>query len=361
MANRPRFWAPDTHAERRPFLILRGEIARAVRELFAEREFVEVETATLQVSPGNETHIHAMRTELASSTGRDWRYLRTSPEFACKKLLAAGEQRIFEFARCFRNRESGALHHPEFTMLEWYRAHGRYELLMDDCMAVTMAAAKTAGTRQFTFRDRTADPFVEPERVTVVEAFDRFAGIDLMAALPAEGPDRRRFAKMAMDAGVNIPNEDTQHEETPNKEIPNEETWGDIFSRVLVEKIEPHLGIGRATILDEYPAVMSALARPKAGDSRLAERFEVYICGVEIANGFGELTDAAEQRRRLASEMAEKERIYKERYPIDDDFIAALATMPPASGVALGFDRLVMLATGAQRIDQVMWTPVDVP
>jgi lysyl-tRNA synthetase class 2 len=287
-----------------------------------------------------------MRTELASPTGRDRRYLRTSPEFACKKLLAAGERRIFEFARCFRNRESGALHHPEFTMLEWYRAHGQYELLMDDCMAIVARAAQTAGTRQFTFRDRTANPLADPERITVTEAFKRFAGMDLMAALPLEGPDRRRFAIMANDAGVNIPNEDT---------------WGDIFSRVLVEKVEPHLGIGRATILDEYPTVMSALARPKVSDTRVAERFEVYICGVEIANGFGELTDAVEQRRRLAAEMAEKERIYHERYPIDDDFIAALRTMPPASGVALGFDRLVMLATGATRIDQVMWTPVDVP
>jgi len=346
MANRPRFWAPDTHAERRPFLIIRGEIARAARDLFGVLEFVEVETATLQVSPGNETHIHAMRTEVASPTGRDRRYLRTSPEFACKKLLAAGERRIFEFARCFRNRESGPLHHPEFTMLEWYRAHGQYELLMDDCMAVMACAAQTAGTRQFTYRDRSASPFAEPERMTVAEAFDRFAGIDLMAALPPEGPDRRRFALMANEAGVNVPNEDS---------------WGDVFSRVLVEKIEPNLGIGRPTILDEYPAVMSALARPKLGDARVAERFEVYICGVELANGFGELTDPVEQRRRLAAEMAEKERIYHERYPIDDDFIAALRTMPPSCGVALGFDRLVMLAAGATRIDQVMWAPVDVP
>jgi elongation factor P--(R)-beta-lysine ligase len=346
MANRPRFWAPETHAERRPFLMARGEITRTVRDLFADMEFVEVETATLQISPGNETHIHAMRTELASPGGRDRRFLRTSPEFACKKLLAAGERRIFEFARCFRNREAGVLHHPEFTMLEWYRAHGHYEMLMDDCMAVMAAAAQTAGTRQFSFRDRTANPFAEPERITVAKAFDRFAGIDLMAALPPEGPDRRRFAIMANGAGVNVPDEDT---------------WGDVFSRVLVEKIEPNLGNGRATILDEYPAVMSALARPKLGDMRVAERFEIYICGVELANGFGELTDPVEQRRRLAAEMAEKERIYRERYPIDDDFIAALRSMPPACGVALGFDRLVMLATGAQRIDQVMWTPVDVP
>ena len=346
MASRPRFWSTDIHAGRRPFLIARNEISRAVRDLFAVLEFVEVETATLQISPGNETHIHAMRTELISPTGRDRRYLRTSPEFACKKLLAAGERRIFEFARCFRNRESGVVHHPEFTMLEWYRAHGHYELLMDDCMAMIACAAQTAGTRQFTFRDRSANPFAEPERMTVAEAFDRYAGIDLMDALPPEGPDSRQFAMMANDAGVNIPKDNS---------------WVDIFSRVLVERIEPHLGIGRATVLDEYPAVMSVLARPKLGDTRVAERFEVYICGVEVANGFRELTDPVEQRRRLAAEMAEKERIYHERYPIDDDFIAALRSMPPSCGVALGFDRLVMLATGAQRIDQVMWTPVDVP
>ncbi len=318
-----------------------------MRDLFAVLEFVEVETATLQVSPGNETHIHAMRTELASPTGRDRRYLRTSPEFACKKLLAAGERRIFEFARCFRNRESGVAASPRIHHARMVpgarpvraadgRLHGGDGLRRADRGHPGVHASATAR----------ASPFAEPERITVTEAFDRFAGIDLMAALPPEGPDRRRFAMMAIDAGVNVPNEDT---------------WGDVFSRVLVEKIEPNLGIGRATILDEYPAVMSALARPKLGDTRVAERFEVYICGVELANGFGELTDAVEQRRRLAAEMAEKERIYHERYPIDDDFIAALRTMPPACGVALGFDRLVMLAAGATRIDQVMWTPVDVP
>jgi lysyl-tRNA synthetase class 2 len=140
--------------------------------------------------------------------------------------------------------------------------------------------------------------------------------------------------------------------------VPYGETWGDIFSRILVERVEPHLGNNRATVLCEYPSVMSALARPKPDDPQFAERFELYICGVELANGFSELTDAAEQRRRLAAEMAEKERIHHERYPIDDDFIAALRSMPPSCGVALGFDRLVMLATGATRIDQVMWTPV---
>jgi lysyl-tRNA synthetase class 2 len=324
----------------------RGQITRAVRDLFAVMEFTEVETSIIQVSPGNETHVHAMPTDLIAADRCDRRYLRTSPEFACKKLLAAGERRIFEFARSFRNRESGPLHHPEFTMLEWYRAHGHYNLLIDDCMAVVACAAQVAGARQFSHGGRSADPFAGPECLTVAEAFERFAGIDLLATLPPQGPDRRQFALLANAAGVNIPCEDD---------------WGDIFSRVLVEKIEPHLGVGRATVLKEYPAKMSALARPKPGDPRVAERFELYICGVEIANGFGELTDAMEQRRRLAAQMTEKDRIYKERYPIDDDFIAALRLMPPSCGVALGFDRLVMLATGAIRIDQVMWTPVDEP
>jgi lysyl-tRNA synthetase class 2 len=176
----------------------------------------------------------------------------------------------------------------------------------------------------------------------VAEAFQKFAGIDVLATLPGGEPDRERFARAAQAAGIRIAADDR---------------WGDIFSRVLVERIEQKLGIGRATILDEYPATQAALARP-ARDPRVAERFELYVCGVELANGFGELTDAAEQRRRLEAEMAEKERIYGERYPIDEDFLAALKQMPPASGIALGLDRLVMLATGASRIDQVMWAPL---
>jgi lysyl-tRNA synthetase class 2 len=140
--------------------------------------------------------------------------------------------------------------------------------------------------------------------------------------------------------------------------VAGDDTWGDVFSRILVERIEPELGNGRATLLTEYPAELAALARPKPADPRVAERFELYACGVELANAFGELTDAALQRRRLEAEMAQKERIWGERYPIDEDFLAALARMPPASGAALGLDRLVMLATGAARIEQVIWTPV---
>ena len=337
-------WAAHIHADRRPFLLARGRIVAALRAWFAGHEFVEVETGTLRISPGNETHLHAFATTLMTTDGVPMPlYLRTSPEFACKKLLAAGETRVVEFAKVFRNRERGALHHPEFTLVEWYRAGEPYSALMTDCAAMLHEAARAADTRQLTFRGRCADPFAEPERLTVAQAFARFAGIDLLASLPDGAADRASLARAAETAGIRIAADDR---------------WADIFSRVLVERIEPNLGIGRATILDEYPAVLSALARP-ARDARVAERFELYVCGVELANGFGELTDAAEQRGRLEREMAEKERIYGQRYPIDEDFIAALAQMPPASGIALGLDRLVMLATGASRIDQVLWTPLD--
>ena len=337
------FWAPHVHADRRPALLARGRIVAALRAWFAAQDFIEVETGALQVSPGNETHLHAFATTLVAPDGTSSRlYLRTSPEFACKKLLAAGERRIVEFAKVFRNRERGALHHPEFTLVEWYRAGEPYGTLMADGAAILAVAAEAAGTKQLSFRGRSADAFAEPERLTVAEAFTRFAGIDLLATLPGGEPDREALARAAQASGIRIGDDDR---------------WGDIFSRVLVEKIEGNLGLGRATILDQYPAVQAALARP-ASDRRVAERFELYACGVELANGFGELTDAAEQRRRLEREMAEKERLYGERYPIDEDFLAALAAMPQACGIALGLDRLVMLATGASRIDQVLWNPL---
>ena len=336
------WWAPHLYTDRRPFLLSRAGVAAALRAWFAARDFVEAETAILQVSPGNEAHLHAFATELIGDAGRMPLYLHTSPEFAAKKLLAAGEPRLFTFARVFRNRERSALHHPEFTMLEWYRANEPYDVLIDDCAALLAAAADAAGTTRFAFRGREADPFAKPERLTVAEAFARYANIDLLSTVD----DRDALAAAAAGQGIRIAADDT---------------WADIFSGVLVERIEPRLGIGRATILDEYPTSEAALARPTARDPRVAERFELYVCGVEIANAFGELTDPAEQRRRFEAEMAEKARVHGERYPLDEDFLAALAHMPPACGIALGFDRLAMLATGAQRIEQVLWTPVAEP
>ncbi|KAB0268259.1 EF-P lysine aminoacylase EpmA [Microvirga brassicacearum] len=339
------WWTPHVHADRRPFLMARNHIQAALRGFFAERGFIEVDTATLQVSPGNEAHLHAFATEAVSAGGdRTPLYLHTSPEFACKKLLAAGERKISCFAHVYRNRERGPLHHPEFTMLEWYRAGQPYEALMRDCGEMLALAADVAGTRTLSFRGRETDPFQEPERLSVAEAFERFAGIDLLSSIAPDGStDAASLAASLQAAGLRVAKDDT---------------WSDLFSRVIVERVEPNLGLGRATILDEYPVAEAALARPTARDPRVAERFEFYACGVELANAFGELTDPAEQARRFAAEMAEKMRVYGESYPVDEDFLAALALMPEASGIALGFDRLVMLATGASRIEQVLWTPL---
>lgn len=303
-----------------------------------------METAALQASPGNEAHLHAFATEALDITGEATPvYLRTSPEFACKKLLAAGEQRIVEWARVWRNRERGPLHHPEFTLLEWYRADQPYALLMDDCADLLGLSAETAGVDALLFRGRAADPFAEPERITVAEAFERFAGIDLLASVGVEGAtEPALLAGAAQDAGVRVAPDDT---------------WSNVFSRVLVERIEPNLGLGQPTILYEYPTPEAALARRTAHDPRVAERFELYACGVELANCFGELTDSAEQRRRFEAEMAEMQRVYGQRYPLDEELLTALAHMPQASGAALGFDRLVMLATGAEHIEQVLWSP----
>jgi elongation factor P--(R)-beta-lysine ligase len=337
------WWNADNHADRRPFLIMRGRIKAAIRAWFVSQGFIEVETACLQVSPGNETHLHAFATELvATDLSRRDLYLHTSPEFAMKKLLAAGAKKIFTFAPVFRNRERGALHAPEFTMLEWYRTDAPYGALWDDCAAILRIAAETSGHTPWTFRGKVCDPLKLPGRRTVEDVFTA-AGVGLGETLTESSVDRDALAARVRDAGIQVGKQDS---------------WSDIFSRVIVEKVEPSLGLAQPDILYRYPANEAALARPDPLDPRWAERFELYACGVELANGFGELIDAGEQRCRFENWMAEKSRIYGERYPIDEDFLAALAKMPPASGCALGFDRLVMLAVGAERVDQVIWTPL---
>jgi lysyl-tRNA synthetase class 2 len=328
------WWTPARHRDRRSGLLIRNAVKAALRGHFAAEGFIEVETAALQVSPGNETHLHAFATELRGPSG-DGRplYLHTSPEFALKKVLAAGERKVFDFARVFRNREWGVRHANEFTMLEWYRANESYTVLMDDCAQLIRLAAETAGVKTLRHGARTADPFAEPERLSVTEAFGRYAGIDLHSDL----------AEAAATSGLRVAADDS---------------WSDIFSRVMAEKIEPNIGNDRATILYDYPLAEAALARPKPGNPRLAERFEVFACGLELANAFGELRDPHEQRRRFEADMTEKERLYSERYPIDEEFLKALALMPEASGCALGFDRLIMLLLGVPRIEEVQWTPM---
>jgi elongation factor P--(R)-beta-lysine ligase len=335
------WWTPARHADRRAALLARNRIQADIRGWLRTEGFLEVDAGALQASPGNEAHLHGFQTEAVGNDGVGRAmYLHTSPEFAMKKLLAAGETRIASFAHVFRNRERGALHSPEFTMLEWYRVGQDYTVLMDDCAALLALAARSAGSGVLRYRDRVCDPFAVPERLSVADAFARYAGIDLLATIGADGVDRDALAAQT------------------DVRVAADDTWSDILSRVLGEKVEPHLGLGRATILDRYPSAEAALARKAADDPHVAERFELYACGVELANGFGELTDADEQRRRFEIEMDEKARVYGMRYPLDEEFLAALALMPPASGIALGFDRLVMLATGAARIDDVIWTPV---
>jgi len=338
------WWNRERYADRRPLLIERGRIKTWLRLWFESQGFTEVECGALVVSPGNEAHLHAFETELRTTAGDGRKlYLHTSPEFAAKKLLAAGETKIFDFARVFRNRERAATHAPEFTMLEWYRANEAYETIIADALHVLRMAAETTGIATMSFRNRDCDPRADAERLTVAEAFSRHAGIDLLATVTDDGQGNRgALAKEAARADF---------------EIAGNDNWADIFSKILVARIEPKLGIGAPTILYEYPRCKAALARATSHDARVAERFELYVCGVELANGFGELTDAVEQRRRFESEMDEKQRVYGGRYPLDEDFLSALAHMPPASGVALGFDRLVMLATGARTIDDVLWTP----
>ncbi len=339
------WWRASVHADRRPALLARARMMAGWRAGFDARGFVEVETAVLQVSPGNEAHIGAFATDWRGRDGEARRlYLHSSPEFACKKLLAAGEERLFTFAKVFRNGERDPLHHPEFTMLEWYRTREPLKALIADCGWIVAEAARAAGATVLRYRDRTCDPLGAPEIVCVRDAFRTHAGVDLFEALASDGaPDRPALAACCARA---------------NFAVAADDTWSDMFSKLLVARVEPRLGMGRMTALTDYPACEAALARRGDSDPRVSERFELYACGVELANGFGELTDPAEQRRRFEAEMDERQRVHGERYPIDEDFLAALAHMPPASGIALGVDRLVMLATGAPAIEHVMWTPV---
>jgi len=339
-------WRPDRLGRKLPSLLARGRILTALRAWFAADAFVEVETPILQVSPGMEVHLRAFASELIAPDDRRRRlYLHTSPEFAMKKLLAGGVSRLFQFARVFRNGERSDLHHPEFTMLEWYRSGATYLDLMDDCEELLRAAIGAAGAKRLSWRGAECDVSRPFERLTVAEAFRKYAAIDLLATAPdPRAPDVALLTKAARAIGIRTTDSDT---------------WEDVFFRVMLERIESKLGFGRPTILCDYPVSMAALSRPKPADPRLAERFELYACGVELANAFGELTDAAVQRARFEADMALKQTLYGERYPVDEDFLAALEHgLPDCAGIALGFDRLVMLCLGVPRIEDVLWLPV---
>lgn len=333
-ARRP-WWHPDALAARLPHLRTRARVIATLRRHFDSRGFLEVETPALQVSPGLEPHLKAFATTLQDPFGGPdaTLYLHTSPEFAMKKLLAGGLPRIYQMARVWRNGERSPTHSPEFTMLEWYRADATLEDLMDDCdrILVEVGVATTPA-----------------ERLSVEDAFTEHCGFSILATVAdPDDPDPDPAALHARAAALG-------HEARPG------ERWDDVFFRLMLEYVEPHLGTrGRPTILFGWPACMAALARRDPADPRIAERFELYVDGMELANAFRELTDPVEQRRRFEHDMALKERLYGHRYPIDEDFLAALEHgLPPCAGIALGLDRLVMLASGAADVEDVQWAPV---
>lgn len=334
------WWHPHKFEAKKPYLEARHKVLRSIRGYFDDAHFQEVETPILQVCPVMDTHIHGFQTEVLKpdlTHDRDM-YLHTSPEFAMKKLMVAGLPRIYQICHVFRNGEGSRLHSPEFTMLEWYRAEAGYRDIMDDCVGLLRRVATDLGIRSFRFRGMESDPFLEWNIISVSEAFEQYSGIPLNDHLD----NVESFSKAIAAKGIRVADGDR---------------WDDLFFRVMAEKIEPQLGVGQPCIIYDYPVSMASLARRKPEDPRFAERFEMYVCGVELCNAFGELIDPVEQRKRFHEEIDLKEKLYGYRYPFDEDFLKALEYgLPESGGNALGVDRLVMLATNADDIDQVLWT-----
>ena len=326
-------WHPESLSTRLPHLRRRAHLAAATRAFFDARGYVEVETPYAVTAPGEEVHLRAFATERIAPTGeRSRRWLHTSPEFAMKRLLAGGAGRIFQLARVWRNEQGSDHHAPEFTMLEWYRPGGTLSNLMDETEALLRAVLPPV----VAIGDTACD-LVRFERLSIAEAFSRHVGADV---LETEG----NASALAAAAG---------------ERLRDGETWEDLFFRLLLARIEPEIGREHPTFLTHWPASQAALARRDPADPRVAERFELFACGLELANAFVELTDAAEQRARFIADRIRRHDLYGGLdWPLDEDFLAALAHgMPPAAGIALGFDRLAMLASGATRIEQVLWLP----
>ena len=315
-----------------PGLRRRALLTAGTRAFFIARGYTEVETPYAVPTPGEEVFLRPFRTELISLNGEHRPlFLHTSPEFAMKKLLAGGAGRIFQLARVWRNGEQGELHAPEFTMLEWYRPGADMEALIAETEAYLRAVLQPL----VTCRGVTTD-LARFERLTVADAFKRHAGFDLLATA-GDGP------ALAAAAGTTL---------RPG------EAWQDLFFRLLLERIEPHLGRAFPTFLTHWPASEAALARRDPADPRVAERFELFLCGIELANAFVELTDPVEQRARFEADRARRRARSGPDWPLDEDLLAALAAgLPPCAGLALGFDRLAMIAAGAQHLADVLWLP----
>ncbi len=321
----------------------RARLAATVRDVLGGMGYEEVETPCLVPAPGMEPHLDPFRAEFRPEGGGPGRplWLHTSPEYAMKRLLADGMERVFQLSRVFRNGEISRTHNPEFTMLELYRAGTDYRGIMADTERLLEACARALspdGAAQVPGGLDLSAPFVV---MTMQEAFLRHAGIDLGAC----GGEAARLAAAARAAGRD-----------PG---PGGESFDDVFFRVMLDAVEPRLGVGRPTWLTDWPASMAALSRVKPGDPRWAERFELYAGGLELANGFTELTDAAEQRARLVEEQELRRRLGRPVLPLDEAFLEAVGRMPPSGGVAVGFDRVLMLLVGARSIDEVLLFPAS--
>lgn len=325
-------WHPDSLADRLPFLRRRALLTQATRAFFDARGYTEVETPYAVPTPGEEVHLRALRTAVHRPDGTSrLLWLHTSPEFAMKRLLVAGAGPVFQLARVWRDGEGSTRHAAEFTMLEWYRPSLGFDGLIAETTALLRAVlppvVSSGGVRT---------SLAAFERLTVAEAFFRHAGADVLGT----AGDARALAQSAGAA------------------LRTDETWEDLFFRLLLERVEPNLGRTHPTFLTHWPAAQAALARRDPADPRVALRFELFVCGMELANAFEELTDAAEQEARFTEDRARRHALYGPDWPMDDDFLAALRHgMPPSAGIALGFDRLAMLAAGADRIGQVLWLP----
>lgn len=344
-----KWWKKDLYIKNADKRAKRASIIKEIRHFFDEESFTEVETPALQICPGMEVHLKAFHTtfqEPFEENPRDF-YLHTSPELSMKKLLVAGEERIFQLAHAFRNEERGQTHAPEFLMLEWYRTNETYEKMMEDTENIIHLCAKKVGTTSIQFNNMSADISKPFERLSVCEAFEKYAHLKLTDFLPLKStlePDSTPIRKASELLGIRCFEEDR---------------FEDIFFRIMFEKIEPFLGQGQGTILYDYPTCLGALARRKPTDERFVERFEAYVCGVELCNAFSELTDPKEQEERFIHDQQMKQAIYGETYPIDRDFLEALKEgMPSCSGNAMGIDRLVMLLTHAEKIEDVLWAPL---
>jgi lysyl-tRNA synthetase class 2 len=321
---------------RQPALFARAKVLRELRRYFEAQDFVEVETPARVLAPGQELHLDAI-------PAGEGRHLITSPEYHMKRLVAGGMERIVQFCRCFRAEEDGPFHQPEFTMIEWYRAGGTLDELMLDCESMVEIAARAAGTwpsvavpapRRSAFASLAIDLQSPFERVSVRQLLEEYANLKLRG-----DESSAEMRALARQAGCSVS---------------ADAAWDDVFYQIFLDCIEPHLGTTQPTFVFDWPKPLGALARSKPRDPLTVERFELYAGGIELANAFGELTDAVEQRRRFVEESEARRTRGKAVYPIDEKLLTALETMPPTSGIALGFDRLLMLVLGAAEIRDVL-------